>query len=148
MWTEMVVAEFPVTVSARPRSGRGFRWGAWQHGEPRTACRRPPPLYVALRDRGPLTILRLGAPIRACIRGPVGRWAHTGEINLTFSPLISTLLLTLYFLVYLFHHILVHRACFIITTQLPLESYGYNIRYVQKQILFLLALSRNHKAFP
>ena len=32
----------------------------------------------------------------------MGRWAHAEEINLTFSPLITTLLLTLYFLVYLF----------------------------------------------
>ena len=55
-------------------------------------------------------------PIRARVRGPFDPLGSNGkEINLTFSPLISTLLLTLYFLVYLFHHILVHRACFIVT---------------------------------
>ena len=88
-------------------------------------------------------------PIRARVRGPFDPLGLNGiEINLTFSPLISTLLLNLYFLVYLCHHILVHRACFIITAQLPIESFSYNIRFVQKQILFLLGLSRNHKAFP
>jgi hypothetical protein len=44
------------------------------------------------------------------------------EINLTFSPLISILLLILYFILYSFHHGSLHRACFIVTAQLPIES--------------------------
>ena len=100
MWTEMVAAELPVTVSARPRSGRGFRWGAWQRGEPRTACRRPPPLYVALRDRGPSTILWLGAPDQGADQGSVGPLGPHGrdqpnilplDLNFTFNLILSSL---------------------------------------------------------
>jgi hypothetical protein len=53
------------------------------------------------------------------------RWTRSArmlEIILTFSPLISTLLLPLYFILYLFHHRSVYRACFIVTAQLPIES--------------------------
>ena len=62
-------------------------------------------------------------PIRARCKGPFDPLGSNGrEINLTFSPLISTLLLTLYFILYSFHHGSVHRACFIVTARLPIES--------------------------
>jgi hypothetical protein len=62
-------------------------------------------------------------PIRARERGWIESLDSVScEINLTFSPLISTLLLTSYFILYSFHHRLVHRACFIVTAQLPIES--------------------------
>jgi hypothetical protein len=68
-------------------------------------------------------MFRLDAPDQVA-RGEVDRVVGLSlcEINLTFSPLISTLLLTLYFILYLFHHGSVHRACFIVTAQLPIES--------------------------
>ena len=109
----------------------------------------PTSVYIARVTRAHQPSFGWASPIRARCKGPFDPLGSNGrEINLTFSPLISTLLLTLYFLVYLFHHILVHRACFIVTAQFPIGSFSYNIHFVQKQILFLLGLSRNHKAFP
>ena len=144
----MAAAELPVGLAQNPRSD----WcvgGVVVHGQPLNPCPGTPPLYIALATGAHQPWFGWAPPIRARVRGPFDPLGSNGiEINLTFPPLISTLLLTLYFLVYLFHHILVHRACFIVTAQLPIESYSYNIRYVQKQILFLLGLSRNHKAFP
>jgi hypothetical protein len=83
---------------------------------------RPPTLYIAQRQ-GPTVYKRMDAPDQGTRQG-VGRVVGLAplEINLTFSPLISSLLLTLYFTLYSFHHGSVHRACFIITAQLPIES--------------------------
>jgi hypothetical protein len=83
---------------------------------------RPPTLYIAQRQ-GPIVHERTDAPDQGAREG-VGRAVGLVplEINLTFSPLISTLLLTLYFTLYSFHHGSVHRACFIVTAQLPIES--------------------------
>ena len=57
----------------------------------------------------------------------MGRWAHTVEIILTFSPLISTFTFDLILLLYSFHNRSIHRTCFIVTAQLPIESDSHNV---------------------
>jgi hypothetical protein len=105
------------------------RWG-W--GARRTSCLKPsaPTSLYSTGIRGPPTIKGRAPPIRAQSRGrdrAVGL-GH-GEINPTFSPLISTLLFTLCFILYSFHHGSVHRACFIVTAQLPIESDSHHILF-------------------
>jgi hypothetical protein len=82
----------------------------------------PTSVYIAL-PQGPTNHIRLDAPDQGA-RGVIDRPLGTidREINLTFSPLISTLLLTLYFILYSFHHGSANRACFIVAAQLPIES--------------------------
>jgi hypothetical protein len=78
-------------------------------------------LFIGLRDRGPPTRSRLSIPDQDAVKGSE---LAVGPIRLrsilTFSPLISTYLLTLNFdfnsfYFYLFHYRLVYRACFIVT---------------------------------
>jgi hypothetical protein len=107
----------------KPLDREGMSVGSVAHDEPREVCRWPPPLYIHAGDWGPQTIVRLSAPDQGASQGPFEPLDSIGvETNLTFSPLISTLLLTLYFILYSFHHELVYRACFIVIAQLPIES--------------------------
>ena len=55
---------------------RVFRWVWRRTGEPRTLCRRPPPFFIAQRNGGPPTIKGWTPPIRARIKGLIGRWAY------------------------------------------------------------------------
>ena len=64
-------------ASAHPQIGLGFFNGFG--GARRTSyfvCRRPPPLFIAQRNRGPPTIKGWTPPIRARIKGLIGRWAY------------------------------------------------------------------------
>ena len=58
------------------RSGQGFRWVWRRTGEPRFVCRRPPPFFIAQCNGGPPTIKGWAPPIRARIKGLIGRWAY------------------------------------------------------------------------
>jgi hypothetical protein len=75
-------------------------WGEWHSGQPRDLCHRPHHCIYSTGDRGPPTRCGWAPPIRARTRSRVRvRAVGLGreEIILTFSPLISTFLLTLYF---------------------------------------------------
>jgi len=52
---------------------RVFSVGLAAHGEPRTVCRRPSPFFIAQRNGGPPTIKGWTPPIRAQIKGLIGR---------------------------------------------------------------------------
>ena len=120
------LVELPVS-SACTLDRMGCGWGVWRRGEPRTSCPGPHHLYIR-RSQGPTNQKGLDAPDQGVLtKGLAQAVGPLREINLTFSPLISTLLLTLYFLLYSFHHIVIHRACVIVTAQLPIESDSYNI---------------------
>jgi len=112
-WAAAKVAwRFP-SLAAPPRSDRarsvgGFRGAAVNFGY-RALC--PHPLfYCGAVRRGPTTIDWLIAPYQGANQGirPLG-WARS---TLTFSPLISSYVLTSYTL---FHHRLAHRACLVTT---------------------------------
>jgi hypothetical protein len=69
-----------------------------------------------------------GAPDQHAERGSRRAvWLDQVRDQPNIHPLISALLLTLYFVLYSIHHGSVHRACFIVTAQLPIESDSYNI---------------------
>jgi hypothetical protein len=117
----------PMT-SANPRSDRGVDGASGNIGEPHNRAPAPTSLYsaaIVAHQHGSVWRPDQGVEVLS------SRWTRSGteiiEINLTFSSLISTLLLTLYFVHYSFHHGSVHRACFIIMAQLPIESDIYDI---------------------
>jgi hypothetical protein len=94
---------------------------------------RPPTSLYSAATGAHQTIFWLNAPDHGARGDPVEPLDSTGwEINLTYSPLISTLLLTLYFVLYSFHHRSVHRGCFIITARLPIEwDIHYTLLYFE-----------------
>jgi hypothetical protein len=82
-----VVAQwsFPSLQRLPLRSVRVLEWGYSGGGEPRQLSPWPPLPLILLRDRGPTSLLTgWASPIRTRVKGPIG-----GEINPTFSPLIS-----------------------------------------------------------
>jgi hypothetical protein len=106
---------------------------------------RPPTLYIAQRQ-GPTVHKRTDAPDQGARQG-VGRAVGLIplEINLTFSPLISSLLLTLYFTRFITDQYIEH----VLSSQLNCRSnQTATIHFsILKQILLLLGLlwSRNHR---
>ena len=74
--------------------------------------------------QGPTSLAWAGRPRSG--RGSRFQWAVgpiEREINLTFSPLISSYT----FNFYSFRNRSIHRACFIVTAQLPMESDNHNV---------------------
>jgi hypothetical protein len=98
----VVAAAVLLVTSASPRSV-GISVGRLAARRTSYRVPRSPPLYIAL-SQGPTNHILVGRPRSGRGRG-VGssRWTRSCEINLTFSPLISTLLLTL----------TLHFTCFI-----------------------------------
>jgi hypothetical protein len=121
-------------------------WRAAVHGEPRTVCVRPPTSLYCASDRGLPTMRRLGAPDQgAWASGGSSRWTRSSGDQPNILPL--DLNFTFNFILYLFHHELIHRACFIVTAWLPIDQTAIIHFSVLKQILLLLGLlcSRNHR---
>jgi hypothetical protein len=86
----------------------------------------PTSLY-STGHKGPPTIRGLDAPDQGAsqrARQAVG--LDRVEINLTFSPVISTFTLNFILSFYLFYFGSAHRACFIVTTLLLIESDSHN----------------------
>jgi hypothetical protein len=73
-------------------------------------------------------MVRLGASDQGIERGSrraIGIDQVRDQPNIL--PPYLKLLFTFYFVLYSFHHGSVHRACFIVTAQLQIESDSYNI---------------------
>ena len=93
-WPAIAVSGFGSGASRRycqnPKSVGGCRWGARRTVNLVLSAADPTTLYRQ-RHRGPPTMVWLGAPDQGAIMG--SRWVvgpTRVEINLTFSPLIST----------------------------------------------------------
>ena len=64
--------------------------GVSGYDEPWRACPRPPPPFMCAARRGPTNHNVVGRPRSGRETKSIARWDDREEINLTFSPLISS----------------------------------------------------------